>query len=92
MTKEDDIINSATSKRVRNQNLLNFASDMCNAFSTEYNDATAARRREVELLGRLRTFVEQRAEEFSSYGGDVQDVFTTYSRTSDQAARDVQFL
>jgi hypothetical protein len=58
MTKEDDIINSATSKRVRNQNLFNFANDMCTAFGTEYNDSTAARRREVELLGKLRTFVE----------------------------------
>lgn len=58
MTKEDDIINSATSKRVRNQNILNYANDMCNAFSQEYNDATSARRREIELLGRLRTFVE----------------------------------
>jgi hypothetical protein len=39
MTKEDDIINSATSKRIRNQNLLNYATDMCTAFDTEYTDA-----------------------------------------------------
>ena len=64
---------------------------MCNAFNTEYTDATSARyfynyinrRREVELLGRLRTFVEQRAEEFSSYGGDLNEVFSTYSRGGD---------
>ena len=43
ITKEDDIINSATSKKVRNQNILNFATDMCNSFDQEYNDATAAR-------------------------------------------------
>lgn len=82
ITKEDDIINSATSKRVRNQNILNFANDMCNAFQQEYDDATAARRREIDLLGKLRTFVEQRADEFSAYGGDVNDVFTTYSKSS----------
>jgi len=31
---------------------------MCKAFDTEYTDATAARKREVDLLGKLRTFVE----------------------------------
>jgi hypothetical protein len=31
---------------------------MCGAFNTEYSDSTGARRKEVELLTKLRTFVE----------------------------------
>jgi hypothetical protein len=65
---------------------------MCNSFQQEYGDATAARRREIDHLGKLRTFVEQRAQGFSGYGGDVNDVFTTYSKSSPQAAAEAQFL
>ncbi|CAD8106332.1 unnamed protein product [Paramecium primaurelia] len=92
ITKEEDIINSATSKRIRNQNLLNYASDMCNAFNTEYNDSTGARRKEVELLTKLRTFVEQRVEEFNQYGGDPTDVFASYAKQGSAQAAEAQFL
>ena len=54
MTKEDDIINSATSKRIRNQNLFNFANDMCTAFATEYNDSTAARYYKLDYLNKAK--------------------------------------
>ncbi|KAM3139546.1 hypothetical protein pb186bvf_008382 [Paramecium bursaria] len=92
ITKEEDIINSATSKKIRNQNLLNYANDMCNAFNTEYTDSSVARKREIDLLGKLRTFVEARTEEFNQYGGDASDVFSSYAQTSQEAKEEVQFL
>lgn len=44
---------------------MNYANDMCNAFNTEYTDSSVARKREIDLLGKLRTFVEARTEEFN---------------------------
>lgn len=92
ITKEEDVINAATSKRIRNQNLLNFGSDMCNAFNSEYSDSTGARRKEVDLLTKLRTFVEQRIEEFNQYSGDPTDVFSSYAKQGAEQQKEAQFL
>lgn len=84
ITTQTGIILSATSKRDRNQKLLDDASSLCQAVTEEYESATEARREELDLLRAIRERVEAR---FSQLSDDVtaigqQDEFTyenTYS-------------
>lgn len=52
------IVQAATAKRDRNQELLDAATEMCASFNAEYEAATAARKEELELLALIRERVE----------------------------------
>jgi len=46
---------------------------MCSAFEDEYQNATAGRNAELELLAKLKEFINQEAEIFGDYGpNDVE--------------------
>lgn len=57
---QSGIITAATSKRNRNQNLLDDASSLCAAVEEEYHSSTEARSEELDLLRAIRERVEAR--------------------------------
>jgi len=54
------IVQSASAKRDRNQNLWDDAVALCDAVTEEYHAATESRREELELLADIRARVEAR--------------------------------
>jgi DNA repair exonuclease SbcCD ATPase subunit len=74
---EEDIINAATAKRVRNQHMLDYALDMCRAFAENYREATKARATEIDTLQKLRKFILSKADQFGAFeGGEIEAVFS----------------
>eukprot|EP01006_Ploeotia_vitrea_P033063 TRINITY_DN65217_c0_g1_i1.p1 TRINITY_DN65217_c0_g1~~TRINITY_DN65217_c0_g1_i1.p1 ORF type:complete len:173 (+),score=31.59 TRINITY_DN65217_c0_g1_i1:597-1115(+) len=59
------IVQSATSKRDRNTQLLEDAQALCTAVEEEYQTATEARREELDLLAAIRERVEARFGQLS---------------------------
>ncbi|KAL4466334.1 hypothetical protein ABPG72_020183 [Tetrahymena utriculariae] len=72
---ENSIASQANAKKVRNSDALAYAVDMCQAFDTEYVNATAARNDELALLQKLENFVREQADIFGDYGTDNVDAF-----------------
>jgi len=57
VAEESGIIDSATSKIANNKAALGYAVSMCTAFEDEYNNATSGRKAELELLAKLKEFI-----------------------------------
>ncbi|EAS07284.3 Ndc1 protein (macronuclear) [Tetrahymena thermophila SB210] len=86
---ENSIASQANAKKVRNSDALAYAVDMCQAFDTEYQNATAARNDELALLQKLENFVHEQADIFGDYGTDNVDAFDDFKQSYD-AQRDTQ--
>lgn len=69
---------SATAKIVNNKAALKYATSMCTAFTAEYENATAGRTAERELLEKLKEFINEQAEVFGDYGISNDDVFEQF--------------
>ena len=67
-TTEQEIIESATAKIANNREALQYATQMCAAFTAEYEDATAQRTEERNNIRQLKEFVVEQAEIFGDYG------------------------
>lgn len=61
---------------------------MCQAFDTEYQNATAARNDELDLLGKLVAFVRQQEDIFGNFGNDGVDAFDEYKNQADAQRQD----
>jgi len=75
---EQGVIDAASAKLRNNKQALAYAITMCDAFETQYQHAKASRSRELELLGKLKAFVRERAEVFGNYGTERSNVFDDY--------------
>lgn len=78
---EKGVSASAEAKKNRNQDALNHAVEMCDAFQTEFDNSTAARNQEVSLLGKLKSFVREQEEIFGNYGVDGVNAFDEYQKS-----------
>jgi hypothetical protein len=54
---------------------------MCSAFETEYENASAGRKAEIELLEKLKEFIKEEADIFGDYGPSSTDVFEDYKKS-----------
>ena len=71
---QQGIVSASTAKRDRNQTLLDDAHALCGAVTTEYENATTARKEELKLLDLIRERVEAR---FAEMGDSVVESQTT---------------
>jgi len=72
---------SASAKSSRNADALEHAVEMCDALQAEFDNSTASRNKELELLAKLKAFVREQEELFGNYGVDGVNAFDEYSKS-----------
>lgn len=86
VTVEQGVIDASSAKLRQNKQALAYAITMCDAFETQYQNSKSARSRELELLAKLKNFVNERSEVFGNYGAENHSVFAQYKKQYEDKA------
>eukprot|EP01016_Furgasonia_blochmanni_P045272 TRINITY_DN635_c0_g1_i8.p1 TRINITY_DN635_c0_g1~~TRINITY_DN635_c0_g1_i8.p1 ORF type:complete len:467 (-),score=147.86 TRINITY_DN635_c0_g1_i8:1309-2709(-) len=62
VTEEEEIVNTASAKKVRNSYLLERAHDMCAAFEEEYYQVSSERQKELNIIRQILTYIKEKLQ------------------------------
>lgn len=72
---ETGVSASADAKKVRNEDALNAALELCDSRKTTYDNNTAANEKQLEQFGKLKDFIREQEDIFGDYGVEVVDAY-----------------